>query len=106
MNFRNFGNQFKSSYRHYQGFSNQGSNFARQFATMNNMTLRMAQRTAYQYQMGAYLASRGIQGTPSLISVMMQSQQASNVLLLTQGSDDLLTLLRNELLLDSEDDTL
>ena len=60
----------------------------------------------YQYQMGAYLASRGIQGTPSLISVMMQSQQAANIMTLSQCSDDLLSILKNELLLDAEDDTL
>ena len=53
MNFRNFGNQFKSSYRHASGFNTGAkpsfNNFARQFATMNNTTLRMAQRNMYQY---------------------------------------------------------
>ena len=56
--------------------------------------------------MGAYLASKGIMGSPSLISGMISSQDTANLLMLTQGSDDLLSMLRNELGLEVEDDTL
>ena len=81
MNFRHFGNQFKSSYSKFGGANafTQGSrqsfkNFTRSYATMNNMTLRMAQRGIYNYSLGSYMASKGIMGTPSLISMMLHSQ--------------------------------
>lgn len=108
MNFRHFGNQFKSSSRHFSGFNKAGgaNNFARNFATMNNMTLRMAQRSMYQYQLGAFMAHKGIMGSPAMMSLMLQQQQTANIATLTHCSDDLLSLLKNELLLDSEDDTL
>ena len=55
--------------------------------------------------MGAFLGGKGIMGTPALMATMMAQQEAVNLCMLTQGSEDLLSILNN-MLLDLEDDSL
>ena len=107
--FGRFGQSFKnsrSSFRSFQFKSNPNNMFfIRQFSTMNAMKLRMAQKSVYQLQMGAFLGQKGIMGSPALMSSMMAQSEAVNLCMLTQGSDDLLSILNN-MLLDLEDDSL
>ena len=100
MNFRHFGNKFKHSSNVFGGarnFRSYGSSF---------MSLRMAQQSVYQYQLGAFMGTRGIMGTPALMTMMLQSRDAAQLAMFMQGSEDLLLILKNELMLDCEDDTL
>ena len=73
--FGRFGQNFKnarSSYSSFQFKSNPNNIFfTRQFSTMNAMSLRLAQKSVYQYQMGAFLGAKGIMGSPALMSALM-----------------------------------
>ena len=72
---------------------------------MHLMKLRMAQKSIYQYQLGAFMGAKGIMGSPALMQALMTQQECVDVATVNQGSDDLLSILNN-MLLDLEDDTL
>ena len=75
-------------------------------ANIHLMRLRAAQKGIYAYQMAAYTGIGA--GTPGLLSSMMRERQAMNLCTLAAlSADDLLSILKNELILDiTDDDTL
>lgn len=80
---------------------------ARAFATnIHLMRLRAAQKGIYAYQIAAYTGVGA--GTPGLLSAMLRERAAINLsALATLSADDLLSILKNELILDiTDDDTL
>ena len=70
------------------------------------MNLRAAQSGIYAYQMAAYTGIGA--GTPGLLASMICERQAMNLCTLAAlSADDLLSILKNELILDiTDDDTL